>query len=56
MELIVKQKGTCWATFSSNINNAGTYAIWTNMLIFLLKVAIILDVSYLHWKQLTHFN
>lgn len=40
MELIVKQKVTCWATFSSNINNVGTYAMETNMLIFLLKVLL----------------
>jgi hypothetical protein len=28
----------------------------TNAIIFLLKIAVILNKSYLHWKQLMHFS
>ena len=37
MELSVKQKATCWATFSFNTNTVRTYAVWTNTLLFLYR-------------------
>lgn len=42
--------------FSFNINNVGTYVRCISKLIFLSEVAVVLSMSYLHVKQLIHFN